>query len=230
MADPTAPIVPQAAASDRLRVAWQRRHESDYIFDFPTAIGWSLLTLGIYSFYILYQLVRRSREHTRRRRELLDAAASFAWEHAQARGMSEELRPHFENISDRMRGLSDLESEFRDPALWVVLSFVTSGIAGYLAWILVDRDLVKHEAAEREVEAELTTIYRRLGRPITASDATAPKGQHNVGARLIATLVSCGIYSLWWLRDLMVEGNAHFVRNWRFEDDLARAAQSLLAD
>jgi hypothetical protein len=212
-----------------VRVAWQRRHESDYVFDFPTAIGWSLLTLGVYSFYILYQLVRRSRDHNHRRRELLDAAASFAWEQAQARGTSEELRPHFQNISERMRGLSDLESEFRDPVLWVVLSAVTSGIAGYVAWVLIDADLVKHEAAEREVEAELATIYRHLGRPITAPDPTPPKRAHNVAGRVVATLASCGIYSLWWLRDLMVEGNAHFVSNWRFEDELARAAQSLLA-
>jgi hypothetical protein len=212
-----------------VRVAWQRRHASDYIFDFPTAIGWSLLTLGIYGYYILYQLVRRSRDHNHRRRELLDAATSFAWEHARARGMSEELRPHFQNISDRMRALSDLESEFRDPVLWVVLSVVTGGLAGYVAWVLLDGDLVKHEAAERDVEAELATIYRSLGRPISAPDPTPPKGAHNVVGRLVATVASCGIYSLWWLRDLMIEGNAHFVRNWRFEDELARAAQSLLA-
>jgi hypothetical protein len=77
------------AASERLRVAWQRRHESDYIFSFATALGWSLLTCGIYSYYIFFQLMRRSRDHNHRRWELLDAATSFAWEQAQAQGSSE---------------------------------------------------------------------------------------------------------------------------------------------
>ena len=237
MSDPSTPppqwgAAPQWAppsAAERLRVAWQRRHESDYIFDFATAFGWSLLTCGVYMYYVFYQLMRRSRDHNRRRWELLDAATSFAWEHAQAQGVAEELRPRFEHVSERMRVLSDLSTEFRDPVLWFVLMFVSGGIAQYVGWVLLDGDLVKHEAAERVIEAELAAIYTRLGCPISALDTSAVKGRHNTGGRIVATLASCGIYGFWWLRDLMVEGNAHFQSNWRFEDELARASQSLLA-
>ncbi|MDQ1467983.1 MAG: hypothetical protein QOH10_2398, partial [Actinomycetota bacterium] len=114
---PPVPSSPVPQPAERLRIAWQQRHESDYIFSFPTALGWSLLTCGVYSFYIFYQLMRRSRDHNRRRRELLDATASFAWQEAQAQGLDEELRPRFESISDRMRVLNELASEFRDPVL-----------------------------------------------------------------------------------------------------------------
>jgi hypothetical protein len=217
------------SASEQLRVAWQRRHESDYIFDFATAFGWILLTCGVYMYYVFYQLMRRSREHNRRRWELLDAATSFAWEQAQARGEAENLRPHFELVSERMRVLSELSTEFRDPALWVVLMAVSASIAQYVGWVLLDGDLVRHEAAERVIEAELATIYARLGCSITAVDPAAVKGGHNVAGRVVATVASCGIYGYWWLHDLMVEGNAHFQSNWRFEDELARASQSLLA-
>jgi hypothetical protein len=225
----TPPARTPPSAADRLRVAWQRRHETDYIFDFATAFGWMLLSCGIYGYYVFYQLVRRSRDHNQRRWELIDAATSFAWEQAQAQGVSEELRPHFERISDRARVLGEVAAEFRDPALWVVLSIVSGGIAQYVGWALLDGDLVKHEAAERAIEAELTTIYARLGRPISVPDSPPPRGRHNVAGRVIATLASCGFYSLWWLHDLMVEGNAHFERNWQFEDTLARASQSFLA-
>ncbi|MET1001345.1 MAG: hypothetical protein ABWZ15_06000, partial [Acidimicrobiia bacterium] len=43
-----------------------------------------------------------------------------------------------------------------------------------------------------------------------------------------ATIASCGIYGLFWLYDLMVEGNRHFEHNWRWEDSLAAAVQSQL--
>jgi hypothetical protein len=236
--DPSSPTPPLGgpppgwtppSAADRLRVAWQRRHDSDYIFDFVTALGWTVLSCGVYGYYVFYQLVRRSRDHNQRRWELLDAATNLAWEQAQVQGVSEELRPQFEHIADEIRALGELASEFRDPVLWVVLSIVSAGIAQYVGWVLLDGDLVKHAAAERAIEAELTTIYARLGQPIVVPVPPPLKGRHNVAGRIIATLASCGIYSLWWLHDLMVEGNAHFERNWQFEDELARASQSFLA-
>jgi hypothetical protein len=222
-----APSSPQPA-SERLRIAWQQRHESDYVFRFSTAFGWLLLTCGVYGLYILYQLVRRSRDHNRRRLELLDAAAAFTWEQARARGLTEELRPDFQRIADRMRTLRELTSDFRDPALWVVLALVSGGVAQYVAWILIDGDLVRHDEAERAIETDLAAIYSRLGHPI-AAEPSPPKERHHVVARIVASFASLGIYSLWWMRDLMIEGNAHFESNWRFEDDLARATQSLLS-
>ena len=75
-----APQMAMPSAADRVRNAWHGRAESDYIFDFATALGWTILTCGFYAIYVVYQLVRRSREHNLRRIELLDAATTFAWE------------------------------------------------------------------------------------------------------------------------------------------------------
>jgi len=219
----------QQTPSERLRIAWQQRHESDYIFRFWTAFGWCLLTGGVYSLYVLYQLVRRSRDHNRRRLELLDAAAAFTWEQAQTSGITEELRPEFQRVSDHMRVLSGLTTAFRDPALWVFLTLISGGFAQYVAWILLDGDLVRHDEAERAIESDLAAIYARLGRPITALGPSPSKRRHNVAGRIIATFASLGFYAIWWMRDVMTDGNAHFEHNWRFEDDLARASQWLLA-
>ena len=111
----------------------------------------------------------------------------------------------------------------------MVLTLISGGIAQYVAWILLDGDLVRHDEAERAIESDLAAIYARLGRPITTLDPSPPKGRHNVVGRIIATIASLGFYAIWWMRDVMIEGNAHFEHNWRFEDDLARASQSLLA-
>jgi hypothetical protein len=183
----------------------------------------------VYGFCIQYQLMRRIQEHNRRRVALLDAATAFAWEQARAQGLSEELRPKFQHIADRTSVLNELTYEFRDPALWVALTVVTLGIAQYFAWSAIDRDLVKHDEAERAIESELAFIYSRMGWQLARGDMSAAKGRHNVAGRVVATIASLGLYSFWWLRDLMVEGNAHLERNWRFEDDLARASQSLMA-
>jgi len=90
---PQMPAPPQMTAAERVRAAARRRGESDYIFSYWSALGWTILTLGIYGFYVFYQLVRRMRDHNARRLELLDAATSVAWEQAGRQGLQKELAP-----------------------------------------------------------------------------------------------------------------------------------------
>jgi hypothetical protein len=222
------PGVPVASSAERVRIAWQRRHETDYIFEFWSALGWTLLTCGVYGLYVLYQLMRRDRDHNLRRVELLDAATTFAWEQAYTRGLGEELTPAFERIAPNMAELRHQTAQFRDPAIWVVLDIIGRGIAMIVAFILMDGDLVRHDHAEGAVEAELSAIYERLGASTPAPDPARLKGQHNYVARIIVVLVTCGIYSFWWLYDVMVDWNRHFEHNWRWEDGVAASVQSLL--
>jgi hypothetical protein len=219
---------PAASAPDRVRMAWQRRHETDYVFDFWTALGWTILTCGIYGFYVLYQLVRCDRDHNLRRVELLDAATTYAWERASARGIAEEMQPAFERISMHMSVLRQQTTQFRDPIIWVVLDVIAGGIARIVAYCLMDSDLVKHDHAEGAIEAELSEIYSRLGAPAAPPDPGRLKGQHNYVARIIVLIVTCGIYGLWWTYDVMMDWNKHFEHNWRWEDGLAASVQSLM--
>jgi hypothetical protein len=216
------------SASDRVRMAWQRRHETDYEFSFWTALGWTILTCGVYGIYVLYQLMRRDRDHNLRRIELLDAATTFAWERCEAAGLTDELRPAFDRISGHMYTLRQMTTEFRDPGIWALISFFTSGIAHVIAYIFIDGDLVRHDYAEGAIEAELSAIFGRLGAPITPPDPTRLKQKHNYGGRIAALIVTCGLYYYWWSYDVMTETNAHFQHNWRWEDELARAVQTLL--
>ena len=219
---------PVAGAADRVRNAWHRRSETDYVFNFWTAFGWSLLTLGIYGFYVLYQLVRRSRDHNLRRIELADASTTFAWEQVQAKGLADELRPSFERIAQQMAILRAQTTQFRDPIVWAVLAIVSSGIAHIVVYVLLDGDLITHDYAEGAIETELSTIYARLGAPIPPPDPSRLNQHHNYVGRVIATLLTCGIYGLWWQYDVMTEGNRHLAQNWVWEDALAQAVQQLL--
>lgn len=224
---------PVASPADRIRYAWQRRSETDYVFDFWTAFGWTLLTCGIYWFYVMYQLVRRSRDHNARRAELLDAATAFAWEQANARGQADELRPHFERISGHLGTLRRIASEFRDPTAWLAIAIVTSLFGAnlivlWIVYILLDGDRAAHDAAEGAIEAELSAVYAQLGAPITPPEPSRMQGRHNYVARIIVSIVTCGFYTLWWTADVMREGNDHFRHNWRWEDDLAASVQQLL--
>jgi hypothetical protein len=220
--------MPAPPPAERVRIAWQRRAESDYRFDFWTALGWTVLSCGLYSFYVIYQLVRRSRDHNVRRLELLDAATTLAWQQAEARGLSAELQPSFNRISAELGVLRQQRAQFRDPALWTLLSILVA-VVHLILLILLNGDLVDHDRAEGAIEHELSIIYTRLGAAVPAPDPSRMKGRHNYVGRLVATVLTGGLYLLWWVYDTMTEGNEHYDHNWHWEDALASSVQQLAA-
>jgi len=219
MATATPPPAPTAAPAERIRQAYAARAETDYLFSFWTAFGWTLLTCGIYGFYVVYHLVKRSRDHNMRRLDMLDAATALAWDRATSEGRADELRPNFERIGVHMGVLRAMTTDFRDPVIWTVLSLI--GIVHIILYVLLDQDLVKHDAAERAIEAELSAVYQALGANLPAPTG-APKQPHNYVARVIVAIFT-GIYSFWWLYNIMDEGNRHFQENWAWEDSLRHA-------
>lgn len=227
MSVPTPPM-PQPDAAQRLQQAVSRRNETDYVFDFWTALGWTILSCGLFSFYIVYRLFWRSVEHNRRRLEVLDAANALAWERATAAGRAEELTPRFQAVAAHLGELRAVSGEFRDPVIWTIIVAVSSGIGQVAGYVLLDMDLVRHESAERAAEAELAAIFTALGAPLAAPAGTT-KARHSYVNRIVALLLTCGLYGLWWLYDVMVEANRNYQRDWEHEDALWVAAGTLAA-
>ena len=225
---PGAPGAPPASALARITSAYQRRAETDYYFrNAGTDIFLIVITCGIYGLFVLYQLMRRDRDHNRRRYEMLDAANALAWEQASARGLADELRPDFERVAANLDIMRRLTLEFRDPTIWVVIAIFASGIAHIVGYIFIDQDLDTHDRAEGAVEAELAAIYARLGQTLPTPDPARVKGKHNYAGRVIAAIASCGVYFYWWTYNVMVEGNHHFEQNWPWDDALMTASTAL---
>jgi hypothetical protein len=211
-----------------VRAAYSQRHQSDYYFTGPGLnVFLTIITCGIFRFFLFYQLMRRDRDHNRRRLDLLDGANTFAWEQATERGLADELRPAFERIAAQLEVLRRLTTEFRDPTIWLVLDIVASGIAQIVGFILIDKDLDTHDRAEGAIEADLSAIYARLGVTLPNPDPARVKGQQNYVARVIVSILTCGIYTYWWIYDMQVEGNRHLEMNWPFDDAIAGAVETL---
>src|SRR5215470_2514795 len=224
---PQTPGPPTASAADRARLAVQRRGESDYIFSYWSALGWTILTFGIYGFYVLYQLVRRMRDHNARRLELLDAATTAAWEQAGRQGLQQELTPSFQRVAGQLAIMRQMTSEFREPFIWVALAVVAHGIVQIVAFVLLDQDLIRHEQAEYGAGQELSLIYGRLGQHLPAPDPGQVKGPDNYVGRIVAAIFTLGIYLFWWYYNQMEAPNKHFASNWAHEEELVTAVERL---
>ncbi|MEO7429361.1 MAG: hypothetical protein ABIY48_08250 [Acidimicrobiales bacterium] len=211
----------------RLQWAVTRRSETDYVFDFWTALGWTILTCGIYGLYVFYRLFWRSVEHNKRRLEVLDAARWLAWERTTASGRAEELTPRFQALGVHIAELQQLTTEFRDPVIWTIIAAVSSGIGHVVGYVFLDQDLVRHDRAEQAAEQELAAIFAALEVPVSLPAAGPTKQAHSYVGRIVALLATCGFYGLWWSYDLMVEGNEHQRRSWASDDAFWVAAGAL---
>src|SRR6266702_7636038 len=180
------PGPPAPSAAERVRLAAQRRGESDYIFSYWSALGWTILTFGIYGYYVFYQLVRRMRDHNARRLELLDAATTAAWDQAGREGLQQELAPSFERAAGHLAVLRQMTGDFRDPVIWLLLVIV-AGIAQIVAFVLLDQDLIKHSQAEAGAGRELSVIYSRLGQQVPSDQGQVKRPDNYVG-RILATI------------------------------------------
>jgi hypothetical protein len=219
----------------RVRAAYAQRQQSDYYFTGPGLnVFLTIITCGVFGFFLFYQLMRRDRDHNRRRLDLLDGANAFAWERATERGLADELRPAFERIAAQLEVLRRLTTEFRDPNIWLVIDIVASGarfigagIAQIIGFILIDKDLDTHDRAEGAIEADLSAIYARLGVTVPNPDPARVKGPQNYVARVIVSILTCGIYVFWWIYDMQVEGNRHLEVNWPFDNAIVEAVETL---
>jgi hypothetical protein len=218
---------PQITAAERVRAAARRRDETDYIFSYWTALGWTILTLGIYGFYVFYQLIRRMRDHNARRLELLDAATTVAWDQAGRQGLQQEMAPSFERAAGHLAVLRRMTGDFREPVIWVLLAIVARGIVEIVAFVLLDQDLIKHSQAEAGAGHELSVIYGRLGQQVPSPDQGQVKGPDNYVGRILAAIFTLGIYMFWWFYNQMDEPNKHFTSNWAQEDELVTAVEAV---
>jgi hypothetical protein len=225
-APPPQPTPPTTTPTERFRNAYMARGETDYYFEgLGMVIFLTIITCGIFGFYVFYQLMKRMRDHNRRRLDLLESATEIAWQRASQQGVAEELRPNFERIATNVSVLRGLTTEFRDPGIWVIIAILTS-IAYFVGFVFLDGDLIKHDQAEGAIEAELSAIYARLGQQVPAPDPSRQKGKQNYAGRIVASIFSCGVYFYWWMYNQMDDVNKHFLWNWPWEDALAGAVQA----
>ena len=157
--------VNHATTAERVRQAVDERAATDYMFGFWSALGWTVLTLGVYSFYVFYQLMRRSRKHNRRRVALLAAAHDLAAERAVEQDNTEAVRGELDRVDGDVQQLRALDNDFRDPMLWLLACLIGNGLAWLAGAVLLDQDLIRHERHERDTVAALTRVFAELGIP-----------------------------------------------------------------
>jgi hypothetical protein len=210
-----------------LIAAARRRDVTDYRFDWWSYIGWTILTLGIYAHYATYKLVQRRTEHVARRLAFQAALWHVANERAEASGRRDEVAEGLDNLSRAHAEMTRFEDTHRrDPALWTILriaSMFLVGVPAVGAFInhFLNKDLRFYDEWEGAWSRNAEWVLGRLGFPVGVPERRAPIPDRPTALYVLLSIVTVGLFSIWWRYTMMRDGNDHF------EDD-AGAEEGLL--
>ncbi|MHB9112670.1 MAG: DUF4234 domain-containing protein [Thermoleophilia bacterium] len=207
----------------------RQRTITDWQTGFWTAFLLSIVTCGIYMFYVIYKLLERREQHFERMVSFRTHLIEVLRERAEA-GSSTGLSPEVEADFSQLEGIN-LDVTNRDragdksPVLWLVLSIVVSPIVYYVYYFLND-DFRAHEANEHQFMLKASEVMNKVG--ITQNQIVTPMviPERNFITFLLLTFVTCGIYGIYWLYTIITDPNYHFDNHATWEAQVLALLQS----
>lgn len=193
------------------------RTESDWTASPGMAIFLSLITCGIYSFYLIYKLVERRDRHFTRMANVANLTIALLREKAESTGETGKIATELQRLDYIQRGLFE-QSRERGAGMWLLIAVLTSGIGTLIIYYLLTEDMGKHAELEQDFFTTTSSALKKLGLAGAASQAPASAPQRNTVLYVILTIVTLGIFALYWLFVLIDDGNSNFSAQAPWED------------
>jgi hypothetical protein len=205
------------------------RAQTDYRFRWGSYFGWTVLTLGFFRYYGTFKLVERRTRHVQRRL----AFSSYLWHtlagRADATGRRAEVQEGLDNLSRIHAQIEAYErTHKREPVLWMLLHLglnVVTGIGFIIAFIInhfLNADLRFLETWEQSFGQNVEWVMRRLGYDVHLPERNQfgmePVPSRSTGLYVFLSIITIGLFAIYWRYTLMIDGNAHFDADDRMED------------
>jgi len=224
--------VSQQLSYDQFLIAEvRRRQETDYRFNYWSYLGWNILSIGFYSLYATYKLVERRTQHARRRLAFM----SYFWhalnQRAEASGTRDEVAEGLDNLSRIYQQVDGFElRNKREPILWMLLRLVgflvfppVAGAVGAYTNHFLNKDLLFFDEWESSYAANAEWVMQRLGMPVAIPRRARPIQNRSTGLYIFLSIITFGIFAMYWRYATMNDGNGHFDDDALMEDALLRA-------
>lgn len=199
-----------------------RREETDYRFSWLSYLGWTILTFGIFSHYATYRLVERRRDHVQRRL----AFSSYLWHalaaRADAQGSRGEVQEALDNLSRIHAQIETYDRRNkRDPALWTILRFLAAPVGAFINHFL-NADFRFLDTWETSFAQNVDWVMQKLGLSTGMPQRSRQVRQRSTVVYVILSIVTFGLFSIYWRYAVMADGNAHLDEDDQMEDAILR--------
>ena len=177
-----------------------------------------LLAAAVVGVYVLYKWIDRRNRHFARTHKLYRNVVGLL----ESLGVSD---PELVSIRNTVQEM-EAEEQPRNPILWIILILLVDIVVFYVYHFL-NKDFHRHERREM-------LIYDNLARILEKRNIPAPRLRNTVPDRstviyLVLTLLTLGVFGLYWVYTLAKDPNEHFMEHRRVEPELLRALENLAA-
>jgi len=175
-----------------------------------TALG---MVIGI---YVIYKWIKRRNDHFSRQIMLMRSVIGVLRELSRMRGGVADAEIA---LLERDLREAELEEVEKSAILWVILTLVIGIIWYYVAHFL-NEDFHKHEVREDRMISSINRALEALGLPRVEFYRTYSIPARNTILYIILTLVTMGIFGLYWMYTLTKDPNEHFIAHSIWEGQL----------
>ena len=199
----------------------QQRVTTDWSTDPGMAILFTIITCGIYGYYIFYKLLERRDQHLARMANMVNTSVALVKEKATQSGKYEMIGQELQQIEMVQREMYD-QSRERGAALWLVIGVLT-GIGIFIGYYYILDDMSRHDRLEAQYFTLMSSMLAKLGLSSQASQAAPNIPERNFVVYLVLTIFTCGIFGFYWIYAMVDDGNRHCEAQVQWEDFLYSA-------
>lgn len=187
----------------------------------------ALLVSFILFVILMYQLVKRRNHHFRRQILLFEDIAATIRKATVKKGVDAEF--DLGSLDRTLREIKAEETESEKSAmLWAILAPL-NGFALLYVWYFLMKDFIKHEKREDAFWAETSRILGKTGIKLDLPPRTEPLLDRSFALYFILTIITVGLFGVYWLYALLKDPNAHFRYHMKAEDQILPVLESSLA-
>ncbi len=174
--------------------------------------------------YMLYKLVNRRNKHFQRQLFLYDDLTNLAKELATKKGVDIALSL---NNMQRTTQEARYEETEKSAALWAIVTFFI-GITGLYVYYFLMKDFHKHERREDTFFDDLNRSLTAAGVTVNLPRRTLPIPDRSFVLYLILSIITLGVFAIYWLYVLLTDPNGHFRQQTMTEDTLIAQVTPLM--
>lgn len=176
-----------------------------------------LLSSLLYA-YLLYILLSRRNKHFRRQSRFSQDLISHLRSLTSKKGLDEEVG--LSNLERTTREMKNTDDE-KSAILWTVLAFIPILNVFAILYILyfLGKDFRIHERNEDGFIEDSNRILQNVGLELSVRRMD-PTPNRSFILYIILSIVTFGLFGIYWLYTLIADPNAHFKHHQQYEDDL----------
>lgn len=178
----------------------------------------------IVNILLTYNLVKRQNTHSKRQTFLFEDIVAVVKTIAAKKGVDVET-----SLSSCERTVREAKAEETEKGavLWAILSAIIF-IAQWYVYYFLMKDLYRHERREEGFLEDLTRTLDKLGITFSPPRRIEATPDRSFVLYLILTIITLGLFGVYWLYVLLRDPNEHFKNHMKFEDQLLSTLESAI--